>query len=273
MNNTLLYIGIGISLISVVIFFLKDKINDKIRLYVSGSLGVIAIGLIITSLLVTSPRVSDYHHNKKNMRTHRRLAREGMNVGDEDTPVYVIENFLSPSECSDIIKSARGKMTPSTLTHYSGDEDFRTSETCYFDKTNTKQNMIEEKICKFMDLGLNTCEPCQIQHYNVGNQFKAHHDYFHPGTEEFEKFAGDNANYQGQRTWTFTVYLNDVDKGGDTEFVTLGKPVHPVTGRAVVWYNLKEDGSPNKRTMHRGTPVEKGEKYIITKWFRDRVQK
>jgi hypothetical protein len=25
--------------------------------------------------------------------------------------------------------------------------------------------------------------------------------------------------------------------------------------------------------MHRGTPVEKGEKYIITKWFRDRVQK
>jgi len=213
MNNTLLYIGIGISLISVVIFFLKDKINDKIRLYVSGSLGVIAIGLIITSLLVTSPQVSDYHHNKKNMHIHRRLAREGMNVGDEDTPVYVIENFLSPSECSDIIKSARGKMTPSTLTHYSGDEDFRTSETCYFDKTNTKQNMIEEKICKFMDLGLNTCEPCQIQHYSVGNQFKAHHDYFHPGTEEFEKFAGDNANYQGQRTWTFTVYLNDVDKG------------------------------------------------------------
>ena len=274
MNNTLLYIGIGISLISVIIFFLKDKLANKTRLYLSGSLGVIAVGLIIASLLVTpSQTVSNYHHNKKNMRIHRRLAREGMNVGDEDTPVYVIENFLSPSECSDIIKSTQGKMSPSTLTHYSGDKDFRTSKTCYFDKMDTKQNIIEEKICKIMGLSQNTCEPCQIQHYNVGNQFKAHHDYFHPGTEEFEKFAGDNANYQGQRTWTFTVYLNDVDKGGDTEFVTLNTPVHPVVGRAVVWYNLKEDGSPNERTMHRGTPVEKGEKYIITKWFRDRVQK
>ena len=274
MNNTLLYIGIGISLISVIIFFLKDKLGDKTRLYLSGSLGIIAVGLIIASLLVTPPQtVSNYHHNKKNMRIHRRLVREGINVGDEDTPVYVIENFLSPAECSEIIKSAQGKMSPSTLTHYNGDKDFRTSETCYFDKNNSKHNMIEDKICKFMGLSLNTCEPCQIQHYMIGNQFKAHHDYFHPNTEEFEQFAGDNANYQGQRTWTFTVYLNDVDKGGDTEFVTLGKPVHPVAGRAVVWYNLKEDGSPNERTMHRGTPVEKGEKYIITKWFRDRVQK
>ena len=273
MNNTLLYTGIGVLFVSIIIFFLKDKLNHKTRLYLSGSLGLIAIGLIIASLLVTSSRtVSDYHHNKKNMRIHRRIAREGVNIGDEDTPIYIIENFLSREECSDIIKSSKGKMSPSTLTHYNGDEDFRTSETCYFDKMDTKQNMIEEKICKFMGLSQNTCEPCQIQHYNAGNQFKAHHDYFHPGTEEFEKFAGDNANYQGQRTWTFTVYLNDVDKGGDTEFVTLNTRVHPVAGRAVVWYNLKEDGSPNERTMHRGTPVEKGEKYIITKWFRDRVQ-
>ena len=71
MNNTLLYIGIGISLISVIIFFLKDKLGDKTRLYLSGSLGVIAVGLIIASLLVTpSQTVSNYHHNKKNMRIH-----------------------------------------------------------------------------------------------------------------------------------------------------------------------------------------------------------
>ena len=138
MNNNLLYIGIGISLISAIIFFLKDKLADKTRLYLSGSMGVIAVGLIIASLLVTPSRVSDYHHNKKNMRIHRKLAREGMNIGDEDTPVYVIENFLSPAECSEIIKSAQGKMSPSTLTHYNGDKDFRTSETCYFDKNNSK---------------------------------------------------------------------------------------------------------------------------------------
>ena len=270
MNSTLLFIGIGTLFVSVVVFFWKH-LNDKLRLYLSVSLGLIATGLIIASLLTNNNTVSGFHHNKKNMLVHRRLAREGNNIGDEDTPVYVIENFLTPEECSTIINSAQGNMTPSDLTHYDGDDDFRTSETCYFNKKDNAHNKIENKICEFMGLPTNTCEPCQIQHYNIGNQFKAHHDYFHAGIDD--QFFGDDSDYQGQRTWTFTVYLNDVEEGGTTEFVTLNKSVYPKTGRAAVWYNLKKDGVPNERTLHRGTPVKKGEKYIITKWFRDRVQK
>ena len=115
---------------------------------------------------------------------------------------------------------------------------------------------IENKICEKLELSLNSAEPSQIQHYKVGNQFKAHHDFFH-SDGDYEKFAGENSNYKGQRTWTFTIYLNDVDKGGATEFVKLNKSVTPKTGRAVIWNNLKPNGDLNYQTLHRGTPVEK----------------
>ena len=75
----------------------------------------------------------------------------------------------------------------------------------------------------------------RIQHYGVGNQFKAHYDYFHPGHD-------DEALSKGQRTWTFAIYLNDVDEGGTTDLVRMGESIQPKTGRAVVWSNLQSDG-------------------------------
>ena len=48
--------------------------------------------------------------------------------------------------------------------------------------------------------------------------------------------------------------------------------IKPKKGMAVVWNNLLENGDLNYHTMHCGKPVLEGEKYIITKWFRDRKQ-
>ena len=41
-------------------------------------------------------------------------------------------------------------------------------------------------------------------------------------------------------------------------------------GKLLVWNNNSPDGRPNEATMHAGTPVIKGTKYIITKWYRSR---
>eukprot|EP01129_Flabellula_baltica_P011925 TRINITY_DN5308_c0_g1_i2.p1 TRINITY_DN5308_c0_g1~~TRINITY_DN5308_c0_g1_i2.p1 ORF type:complete len:270 (+),score=56.72 TRINITY_DN5308_c0_g1_i2:668-1477(+) len=72
----------------------------------------------------------------------------------------------------------------------------------------------------------------------------------------------------GQRTWTFMIYLNDVEEGGETEFTEIGEVFTPQKGRAVIWNSLLPDGTPNYHSMHKGSPVIKGEKAIITKWFR-----
>ena len=63
------------------------------------------------------------------------------------------------------------------------------------------------------------------------------------------------------------VYLNNVQKGGTTQFVNLNQIIYPKKGRAVVWCNINKDGTPDEMTMHQSDPVIEGEKWIITKWF------
>ena len=44
------------------------------------------------------------------------------------------------------------------------------------------------------------------------------------------------------------VYLNDVDDGGETDFVKIDKKIQPQQGMAVVWNNLNPDASINPNT-------------------------
>ena len=67
-----------------------------------------------------------------------------------------------------------------------------------------------------------------------------------------------------------SIDLNEVTEGGGTHFVNLGVNVEPKQGVLMVWNNAKPDGSPNEDTLHAGTPVLQGTKYVITKWYRTR---
>ena len=61
------------------------------------------------------------------------------------------------------------------------------------------------------------------------------------------------------RSLFFLMYLNDVEEGGETEFLYQRKRVDPKEGRLVL--------APAAWThQHRGNPTLKGDKYIITGW-------
>lgn len=62
------------------------------------------------------------------------------------------------------------------------------------------------------------------------------------------------------RAFVFSIYLNDVEEGGETEFLHFSKRVQPKTGRIVIW----PAGFPY---VHRGNPPLSGEKYILTSWL------
>ena len=62
------------------------------------------------------------------------------------------------------------------------------------------------------------------------------------------------------RAFVFSIYLNDVEEGGETEFLHFSKRVKPKTGRIVIW----PAGFPY---VHRGNPPLSGEKYILTSWM------
>jgi len=65
-------------------------------------------------------------------------------------------------------------------------------------------------------------------------------------------------NWSG-RVLTFILYLNDVDEGGETEFLYIPKRVKAKTGKLILF--------PGGFThTHRGNPPISNEKYILTGW-------
>jgi hypothetical protein len=62
------------------------------------------------------------------------------------------------------------------------------------------------------------------------------------------------------RAFVFSIYLNDVEDGGETEFLHFSKRVKPKTGRIVIW----PAAFPY---VHRGNSPLSGEKYILTSWM------
>ncbi len=63
----------------------------------------------------------------------------------------------------------------------------------------------------------------------------------------------------GRRILAHMMYLNDVDEGGETEFLYLSTRIKPVRGKLLIW--------PAGFThTHRGNPPLSGDKYVATGW-------
>ena len=43
-------------------------------------------------------------------------------------------------------------------------------------------------------------------------------------------------------------------------------------GDALLWSNVKPDGAIEPLTLHEGRPPASGEKWLLSKWMRDRSQ-
>jgi prolyl 4-hydroxylase len=179
--------------------------------------------------------------------------------------LFTAEDFLDAGECAALVEIIRARLRPSTISApREPDAAFRTSSTCDLDASSSAAvARLDERICAAMQLDPEVAEPTQGQYYQVGQEFKPHTDYF-----ESHELARYVTATLGQRSWTFMVYLNEPQGGGDTTFVSLMIRIRPKTGMAVIWNSLYPDGRPNPDTLHHGTPVRAGYKAIITKWFR-----
>ena len=174
--------------------------------------------------------------------------------------------FLSADLCRELIALIEKDRRPSTIADPNGDNYFRTSETCDLSADEPAVQALEACLHALNGIDPAHGEPAQGQRYEVGQEFKPHTDYFEPNGPDFAKFC----SVAGQRTWTFMVYLNDVESGGGTRFKVIKKTFQPETGKLVCWNNRRADGSLNPATIHHGMKVRKGLKYVITKWYRER---
>jgi prolyl 4-hydroxylase len=109
-------------------------------------------------------------------------------------------------------------------------------------------------------------EYLQLLRYQHGQEYRPHRDYL-PNSLYVPLSEGG----AGQRNYTAIVYLNDIDTGGETEFIELEQKISPKMGRVLVFKNLHDDGSPDTRTLHAGLPVTHGTKWIATLWIHEGI--
>jgi len=181
--------------------------------------------------------------------------------------LFIARGFLDAETCGELIARIDAGRRPSEIADDIGIAAFRTSETCDLDSADPLVAAVDEKIAGLLGLPLAQGEPLQGQRYAPGQEFKPHTDTFEPGGYDFYLHTAQS----GQRTWTAMAYLNEPEEGGATRFKTIGKTIHPETGKLVIWNNLLPDGQPNPATLHQGMKVRRGTKYVLTKWFRQRA--
>lgn len=180
--------------------------------------------------------------------------------------LFQCKGFISPDLCQRLVTLIDTDRRPSTIADANSDKYFRTSETCDLSRRDPTVIELEALLADLNGIDPALGEPVQGQRYDVGQEFKAHTDYFTPGGPDFEKYCKDT----GQRSWTFMIYLNEVEAGGATRFKAIGKTFQPEMGKLLCWNNRRPDGSVNPNTLHHGMKVRKGVKYVITKWYRER---
>ncbi|MDZ7867317.1 2OG-Fe(II) oxygenase [Acidovorax sp.] len=183
--------------------------------------------------------------------------------------IVVFGNLLSPEECDALIAAAEPRMARSltVATKTGGEEvnDDRTSDGMFFQRgENPVVQRIEERIARLLDWPIENGEGLQVLHYRPGAEYKPHYDYFDPG----EPGTPTILKRGGQRVGTLVMYLNTPEKGGGTTFPDVHVEVGPQRGNAVFF--SYERAHPSTRTLHGGAPVIAGEKWIATKWLRER---
>jgi len=183
--------------------------------------------------------------------------------------VVVFSGLLSHDECDELVALARPRLSRSETVRLStGNSEIhqaRTSEGMFFGREeNPLCARIERRIAEMFNWPIENGEGLQVLHYRPGAEYKPHYDYFdpaQPGTVPVLKRGG-------QRVASLVMYLNTPVKGGSTVFPDVEFEVEPIKGNAVFF--SYDRPHPETRTLHGGAPVIEGEKWVATKWLRER---
>ena len=190
-------------------------------------------------------------------------------VPTDKAEIFAVGNFLTPSECERLMRMIDTVARPSSLYDTDYSSGFRTSYSGDLDAYDPLIKAVSRRIDDLMGINGICGETIQGQRYFPGQEFKPHNDWFYTS----ENYWKGERKRGGQRSWTAMAFLNKVEAGGETHFVEVGAKIEPKPGVLLVWNNALPDGSPNENTLHAGTPVVAGVKYVLTKWYRTRKWK
>ena len=184
--------------------------------------------------------------------------------------VGVIEGLLSAEECRYVIAMGSPYLNRARVADPETGQWIRhpgrTSYDAFFvaQMEDFQLRLLQLRMAAAIGMDFTCAEPMVLLHYRPGQEYWPHRDYLPPET------LAANQPEAGQRAATLCCYLNDVESGGGTSFLRAPLVIEPRTGRAVAFRNIDDTGRPDMDSHHAGLPVEKGEKWLVTLWLRER---
>lgn len=193
---------------------------------------------------------------------------------------FLYRGFLSDEECEAMISGTTGRMQNSNVvdneTGKSKSSNVRTSTgSFYLRGANDVISRVEKRIAHVSFIPVENGEGIQILHYEDGQEYKPHNDYFHDAYNAVPEKGG-------QRVATVLMYLTTPEEGGETVFpkadtkvsgdewsdcAKQGLAVKAKKGDALLFYGLKPNGDIDPASLHGSCPTTKGEKWSATKWL------
>ena len=190
----------------------------------------------------------------------------GISLSVENPALRVLENLLDAEECDELIALAQPRLKRALTVASDGSNQVdqrRTSEGMFFTLNELPLvGRIEQRLATLLGMPVSHGEGLQILHYLPGQEYEPHFDWFDPQQPGYDTITAVG----GQRVASVVMYLNTPAQGGGTAFPELGLTVTARRGAAV--YFAYEGG--DQQSLHAGLPVQRGEKWIATKWLRER---
>jgi hypothetical protein len=173
-------------------------------------------------------------------------------IDDKASYIVVIENLLSGDECRELIEYIDcSNPSPAPINTVDGvkrDADVRNNDRAMMNDEkfalkifNRAKTKIPPSICNSEVIGLNELFRCY--RYQPGMKFAPHTDGAYQRNDDERSF------------YTFLIYLNEVEEGGETNFlVEPALAIEPKPGLGVVFQHP---------ITHEGAIVLKGKKYVL----------
>lgn len=188
--------------------------------------------------------------------------------------IFTVRNFLPKPVCAWLIKLSRKNLqrAPVQSAAQGGAFTVHSARSNSVAGSNPLQpdlalQLTNLRIAHATGLALENQEPTNFLHYARNQEYRPHYDFF---TAAEEAGFAHELRTIGQRVCTVLVYLNDGYEGGHTEFPKLGFSFRGEVGDALIFWNLDAQGAREMNSLHAGLPVTKGEKWLLSKWIRQR---
>jgi hypothetical protein len=192
-----------------------------------------------------------------------------------ETPrFHTCVGFLPVDLCNYLIERARPKLIEAKVFDAKSGtlkvDAMRSNTGAVFSviETDFVMQLVRARIAHAASLAPDALEPSEVLHYSIGEAYRPHVDFFHPQLPNF----AEQMRVKGQRIKTCLVYLNDDFEGGETEFPKLALKYRGRTGDALIFENVKPNGSGDLQTLHAGLPPTHGEKWLFSQWMRSKPQ-